>query len=407
MCRYYPSIPGCFLNLRLSGWRVYLLTCVYAVGYTVLVALYARMMAKVTSAANRLQSNLRRSSPNARQLSDLVTTPPGGGPKSTPSLKSLDESRRAWWTSKLWSSSEVSRTSVAVAGGGGGERKGSGGDGVGGAVGERLQQCRRPQASVSSGSGGGLNRWRTSVKKHYQQQQQQQKQQQQHHHQQQQQQQQQQQRSASSPSMVCSQSLDPHTSLATSSGAHRPFHPVLTPPSTSSSSEFSRRLSSLRRQGQLMSDRLPGAGARAMSGTPREPRVDNLKFGFLACSLNMASFAPFLLFFIYGRLLALGVPAELESASHILALLGPALNCVVYGVMNTSFQQSGRKLLRRVQGRSRAPVKGRSVLPPPPPPPSPRPRADSSPRIVVYPARRGSASVGPQNPGHLSPPGCC
>ena len=87
---------------------------------------------------------------------------------------------------------------------------------------------------------------------------------------------------------------------------------------------------------------------------PRETRLQDMKYGFIACSLNMATFAPFLLCFMFGIMLEWGLPAEASCLSHLLVLCGLALNCVVYGVMNISFQHSWKKLLQRMRAQQGA-----------------------------------------------------
>ncbi|KAK7106147.1 hypothetical protein V1264_017437 [Littorina saxatilis] len=84
--------------------------------------------------------------------------------------------------------------------------------------------------------------------------------------------------------------------------------------------------------------------------TPKvyEKRIDNMTFGFVACTVNMTTCVPFIFCFVFNHLLGFGMPRQVECLAHLVLMCGSALNCVVYGAMNVSFSQSARKLLRRL-----------------------------------------------------------
>lgn len=93
------------------------------------------------------------------------------------------------------------------------------------------------------------------------------------------------------------------------------------------------------------------------SKTPlREKRLDNTRFGLMACSLNMALYAPFVFCFLLGTVLAWRLPSELISLSDLLLMCASALDSLVYGAMNKSFQLSGEKLLLGIRRRRQAKV---------------------------------------------------
>ena len=93
------------------------------------------------------------------------------------------------------------------------------------------------------------------------------------------------------------------------------------------------------------------------SKTPlREKRLDHTRFGLMACSLNMALYAPFVFCFLLGTVLAWRLPSELISLSHLLLMCASALDSLVYGAMNKSFQLSGEKLLLGIRRRRQAKV---------------------------------------------------
>ena len=73
--------------------------------------------------------------------------------------------------------------------------------------------------------------------------------------------------------------------------------------------------------------------------------VKHLSLTLLACCVNMASFIPFLVCFVYAQLFFLPVPAEVQCVSRLLAMCGAALDCVVYGLTNHCFHRSGQELL--------------------------------------------------------------
>ena len=89
---------------------------------------------------------------------------------------------------------------------------------------------------------------------------------------------------------------------------------------------------------------------------PREKRLDNTRFGLMACSLNMALYAPFVFCFLLGTVLEWRLPSELISLSHLLLMCASALDSLVYGAMNKSFQLSGGKLLLRIRRQRQAKI---------------------------------------------------